>query len=107
PARGQPLATFRIEIGHTHGVKPGQIVGAIANEAGLAGAQIGRIDIRDTHSFIDLPAAMPRATLRSLARVRVAGHLLRLSREDDKTAAQERGPARGAGERTRPRRWDP
>jgi ATP-dependent RNA helicase DeaD len=101
------LATYRIEIGRTHGIKPGQIVGAIANEAGLAGAQIGRIDIREAHSLIDLPAAMPRATLRSLARVRVAGELLRLTREDARSASHAGGATQRESERTRVRRWDP
>ena len=51
--------TFRFEVGHSHGVKPGNIVGAIANEAGLDSANIGRIDVRDDHRLIDLPAGMP------------------------------------------------
>ncbi|MGK4422671.1 DbpA RNA binding domain-containing protein, partial [Klebsiella pneumoniae] len=45
--------TFRLEVGHAHGVKPGNIVGAIANEAGLEGRHIGHVDIREDHSFVD------------------------------------------------------
>jgi ATP-dependent RNA helicase DeaD len=74
------VGTFRIEVGHVHRVKPGNIVGAIANEAGLDGAHIGRIDIREDHSFIDLPAALPKEMLAALQNVRVAGQKLRLSR---------------------------
>src|SRR5690606_28317993 len=43
------METFRIEVGHAHGVQPGNIVGAIANEADLESRYIGRIDIRDDH----------------------------------------------------------
>ncbi|MEB2316344.1 MAG: DEAD/DEAH box helicase, partial [Xanthomonadaceae bacterium] len=51
--------TYRIAVGHVHHVKPGNIVGAIANEAGLESRHIGRIDIREDHSFVDLPPGMP------------------------------------------------
>ncbi len=54
------METFRVEVGHAHGVLPGNIVGAIANEAGLDGKHIGYIDIREDHSFVDLPEGMPQ-----------------------------------------------
>lgn len=74
------METFRIEVGHRHGVKPGNIVGAIANEADLESRYIGRIDIRDDHSLIDLPEGMPREVMEHLKRVRVAGQPLLISR---------------------------
>ena len=73
------METFRIEVGHVHGVKPGNIVGAIANEAELESRFIGRIDIRDDYSLIDLPEGMPREVMDHLKRVRVAGQPLRIS----------------------------
>jgi ATP-dependent RNA helicase DeaD len=76
--------TFRLEVGHAHGVKPGNIVGAIANEAGLEGRHIGQVDIRDDHSFVDLPEGMPKDIFRTLKKVRVAGQELRISRVDVK-----------------------
>ena len=60
--RGAPeegFETFRSEVGQDHGVQPGNIVGAIANEAGLDSKNIGRVDIRDDHSLVDLPSGMP------------------------------------------------
>ena len=80
--------TFRLEVGHAHGVKPGNIVGAIANEAGLEGRHIGHVDIRDDHSFVDLPEGMPRDIFRSLKKVRVVGQELRISRVDGKPPRQ-------------------
>ncbi len=77
------METFRVEVGHVHGVKPGNIVGAIANEAELESRYIGRIDIRDDHSLIDLPEGMPREVMDHLKRVRVAGQPLRISRADE------------------------
>ncbi len=77
--------TYRIEVGHVHRVKPGNIVGAIANEAGLDGAHIGRIDIREDHSYIDLPAGLAKEMIAKLQNVRVAGQKLRLSLATDFT----------------------
>ena len=88
------METFRVEVGHRHGVKPGNIVGAIANEADLESRYIGRIDIRDDHSLIDLPEGMPREVMEHLKRVRVAGQPLLISR-----------PGEG-GNRQRPHRAD-
>jgi ATP-dependent RNA helicase DeaD len=74
------METFRVEVGHAHGVKPGNIVGAIANEAGLDSKHIGRISIEDDHSLIDLPEGMPSELLDHLKKVWVAGQRLRISR---------------------------
>jgi ATP-dependent RNA helicase DeaD len=74
------MQTYRIEVGRAHGVEPGNIMGAIANEAGLDGKFIGRIVIRDDHSFVDLPEGMPKEIFRQLQKVRVAGQQLQLSR---------------------------
>lgn len=92
------METFRIEVGHVHGVKPGNIVGAIANEAELESRYIGRIDIRDDHSLIDLPEGMPREVMDHLKRVRVAGQQLRISRADD---ARSHGGQRPHGRHAR------
>jgi ATP-dependent RNA helicase DeaD len=67
-------------VGHDHGVKPGNIVGAIANEVGLEGRRIGRVVIRDDHSFVDLPPGMPKEVFLQLQKVRVAGQPLQISR---------------------------
>jgi ATP-dependent RNA helicase DeaD len=94
---GPPMESFRIEVGHAHGVQPGNIVGAIANEAGLDGRHIGHIDIREDHSFVDLPEGMPKEIFRSLKKVRVRGTELRISRVESKPPRPERvrqGPVR-------------
>jgi ATP-dependent RNA helicase DeaD len=74
------MERFRIEVGHDHGVKPGNIVGAIANEAGLDHDYIGRIDIAMAHSTVELPQGMPSDIFRRLQKVRVAGQQLKISR---------------------------
>ena len=79
-SRFDPQEMYRLEVGSVHGVQPGNIVGAIANEARLDGSQINGIDIRGDHSFVRLPEDMPPAVLARLERVRVKGQLLAISR---------------------------
>ena len=83
------MQTFRIEVGHMHGVKPGNIVGAIANEAGLDSKYIGRIQIHDDHSTLDLPDTMPDDLLHHLKSVWVAGQQLRITREGEPVTADK------------------
>jgi len=93
---GSSMETFRIEIGSTHGVKPSHVVGAIANEAGIEGVHIGRIDIREDHTFVDLPGGMPKPVFKLLQTVLVLGRELRISRVDDAPDAERRPVVRGA-----------
>ena len=76
------MERFRIEVGHEHGVKPGNIVGAIANEAEIDAEYIGRIDIQDDHSLIDLPEGMPKEVFKQLRNVWVSGQKLQITRLD-------------------------
>jgi ATP-dependent RNA helicase DeaD len=80
PSRPAEAGTtrYRLAVGHMHGVKPGNIVGAIANEAGVDSRNIGRVDIRDDHSLVDLPAGMPENILQHLKQVWVVGQQLRI-----------------------------
>jgi len=79
----EAMDRYRIEIGHNHGVKRGNIVGAIANEADLSSANIGRISIFDDYSTVDLPYGMPTEIFKILQKVRINDRTLRLSRLED------------------------
>ncbi|KAG9610478.1 ATP-dependent RNA helicase eIF4A, partial [Aureobasidium melanogenum] len=87
--------TYRIEVGHEHGVKPGNIVGAIANEGGVDAKFIGRVSIRDDYSLIDLPDGMPPETFNHLKKVWVAQQQLHI-KEWDGTEQPQSGNAGGA-----------
>ncbi len=80
PARkpGQGFATYRIDVGKRHKIGPGAIVGAIANEGGLHRGDFGHITIRPDHSLVELPAKLPRQTLKALERTRISGVLINL-----------------------------
>jgi ATP-dependent RNA helicase DeaD len=87
---GVEMELFRIDVGHRHGVKPGNIVGAIANETGLDGEHIARIKIEDDYSTVELPAGMPKELFQALKKVRVAGQRLNISKmgESDKASPE-------------------
>ncbi len=83
--QGRPnssMERFRVEVGWRDRIKPGHLVGAIANETGLDGRQIGKITIFDDHSTVDLPQGMPPQLMQSLQRVRVMQKELQISRLD-------------------------
>ena len=91
--RGEPeegKETYRIEVGHKHKVMPGNIVGAIANEAGLDSEFIGRIEIFDDHSLVDLPQGMPKETFRDLQKVWICGQQLKISKAAGDTPPPKR-----------------
>ncbi|HBR97299.1 MAG TPA: ATP-dependent RNA helicase [Gammaproteobacteria bacterium] len=73
---------YRIEVGNSHGVKPSNIVGAIANETGIDGNHIARINIEENYSTVELPAGMPKELFQELKKVRVAGQQLNISAMD-------------------------
>jgi ATP-dependent RNA helicase DeaD len=85
------MERFRIEVGKQHDVKPGNIVGAIANEAGLDGQHIGHIDIHEDYSLVDLPKGMPKAVFQDLGKTRVCGQPLKISRLEQPLKKQQAG----------------
>jgi ATP-dependent RNA helicase DeaD len=82
PLKAHPdvqMQRFRLDVGRRNQVKPGNIVGAIANEAELESKYIGEIEIRDDYSTVDLPADMPKEVMSILRRARVAGRPLEIA----------------------------
>ncbi|WP_267222975.1 DEAD/DEAH box helicase [Dyella silvae] len=89
--------TYRIEVGHEHGVKPGNIIGAIANEAGLESGFIGRLSIRGEYSLIDLPDGMPAEVFQHLQKVWVSQQQLRIKEWDGNDSGAGDTPPRRPG----------
>ncbi|KAB3523192.1 DEAD/DEAH box helicase [Corynebacterium sp. zg254] len=75
---GNELAVYRLSVGHRQRVRPGAIVGAIANEAGLNSKDFGRISIFPEHSLIELPADLDDDVFRQLDQTRVSGQLINI-----------------------------
>ncbi|XZE35548.1 DEAD/DEAH box helicase [Pirellulaceae bacterium SH501] len=88
PRAGMDL--FRVEVGRQHGVRPGNLVGAIANEIELDSSYIGQITIFDEHSTVYLPKGMPRELFKILGRAWVVGRQLRISKLSDRQRVRSR-----------------
>lgn len=76
------MQRYCLSVGQEHGVKPGNIVGAIANEADIESRYIGQIEIKDKATFVDLPAGLPKETLSVLQKIVVCGQRLNLKAVD-------------------------
>jgi ATP-dependent RNA helicase DeaD len=87
------MERFRIELGNDQGVKPGNIVGAIANEADINSKFIGRIAIYDNYSTVDLPFGMPEDVLRVLQRARIGSKAMKLQKIIDDASLAAPGTA--------------
>jgi len=85
-----PLAPFRIDVGQMHEATPREIVGAIANESGLGSRYIGRIEIHEEYSTVELPADLPPALLSLLSRTRVRQRPLAIRPADPRSPAEPR-----------------
>ena len=84
------MATYRIEVGHANGVKPGNIVGAIANEGNIESRHIGRIEIYDDYTTLDLPSDLPKDLVDHLKTVWVAGQQLNITRDGEEAPAPKK-----------------
>lgn len=89
------METYRIAVGRRHHVKPGDIVGAIANEADIDSQYIGRIELFDDYSTVDLPEGMPKELQQHLKKVRVREQLLGLEKLDGTNANHQPSSKRG------------
>ncbi len=83
---------YRLAVGHNDGVLPGGIVGALTNEAGLTGADVGKIDIFPSFSLVDISAPLDDATMDRISRARVAGKALRIRVDEGAPAARGARP---------------
>ena len=91
------MKRYLVKVGYRDGVKPGNIVGAIANEADLDSRLIGHIEIFEDFATVDLPADMNKQAVSKLAKTRICGQrcdLTMLENADDKVFERER-PAGG------------
>ncbi|WP_193165114.1 DEAD/DEAH box helicase [Microbulbifer hainanensis] len=100
PAPDEGMERYRIEVGRQAGVKPGNIVGAIANEVELDSSYIGRIEIYEGFTTVDLPEGMPKEIFEHLKQVRVSGKPMNISRFTGTAGADKpRGKPKGKPKR--------
>jgi len=92
------LARYRIDVGREHMASPKDIVGAIANEAGIESRFIGQINLFEDYSTVELPADLSNEVIQILRRARVRQQALNIRLASPEEASRERGGgSRGAG----------
>ena len=99
-----PGTVYRVEVGHRDRVLPGAIVGALANEGGIEGSDIGKIDILQSFSLVTIYAELSPEQLSVMGRATFAGRELRI-RPDEGPGHGWSGP-NGAERRPKWRDWD-
>lgn len=93
------LVRYRVDVGYNHGIKPGNIVGAIANTADLDSDYIGQIDIFNDFSTVDLPAGMPASVVSLLQGAQVANRPLSLRPVSDQDIENSDSAPKGRNSR--------
>ncbi len=95
PLKGQPnvdMVRYMVGVGYDDGLRPGNLVGAVANEADLESRYIGHIEILENYSIVDLPAGMPPETMKTLRNARVCGRALEIKEFKGEAGIPERKP---------------
>ncbi|OIN79586.1 DEAD/DEAH box helicase [Mycobacterium malmoense] len=103
PRQPREFTTYRVSVGKRHKIGPGAIVGAIANEGGLHRSDFGHIAIGPDFSLVELPAKLPRSTLKRLEHTRISGVLIDL-RPDSQDKPRRRNAQLGTGGKPRGKR---
>lgn len=108
PSAGAPATFTRlfVSIGSRDNVRPGDLVGAITGESGIRGDQVGRVDIRDTFSVVEVAASAADRVIRALNGTTMRGRSLRVD-YDRKSGGDERGRGGARAPREGPGRGPP
>ena len=96
---------YRVAVGHSHGVRPAGIVGAITAEGGLTGRDLGRIDIFDTYSLVEIGGHISPAAFGRISNAKVSGQSLKIQLDTSPhTGGASSGPRRSGPANERPAR---
>lgn len=90
------MKRFRLEVGRSHGVKPGNIVGCIANEANIDSEFIRQLTIEDSYSMVDLPESMPKDVFNDLKKAWVCGQQLKIAEVSSQGNGRKRLSRKGS-----------
>ena len=96
-------ARLFVSIGQREGIRPGDLMGAIAGEANIPGAKIGRIDIRENFSLVDVEAELADQVIRAVNGTTIKGRSARVDYDRGSDRARRGGGERGGATGRRPR----
>lgn len=107
-AQTQPMQRLFINLGEKDGIRPQELVTAVTSEAGIPGSQVGKVEVRDTHSLVEVAAAVAAMAAEKLTGSVVRGRRVQ-ARVDAPREARDARPSRGASPARgadRPRSFD-
>jgi ATP-dependent RNA helicase DeaD len=88
-----PLTRLYVNVGSMDNVRPGDLVGAITNEAGISKAELGKVDVRERHSTVEVATPVANSVVTKLTGVSIRGRRV-LARVDEERERGGRGPRR-------------
>lgn len=92
---GAPAMTrLFINIGEMDNVRPGDLVGAITNEAGISRSELGRVDVREKHSTVEVSTAVANSVVAKLTGVTIKGRRALVKVDEERERRPGGGPPR-------------
>jgi ATP-dependent RNA helicase DeaD len=97
-----------VNIGSRDNARPGDLMGAIANQAGLNSAEVGKIDVRESHSIVEVAAGVADTVIERVTGTSIRGRRAIVRRDEERpprgpgggrsagSGRGARGPVRGA-----------
>ncbi len=102
PPAASGMTRLYFNVGERDGVRPADLVGAIAGESGITGSQVGRIDLHESHAIVEVETAVAERVVERMSGATVRGRRI-VAREDQAREGAPRGPRSGGGEHRGPR----
>jgi ATP-dependent RNA helicase DeaD len=107
PASRGEMSRLFVNAGKADGMTPRDLVGSIANESGISSDQIGKIELRDTHSIVEISAPVAEQVATKMNGITVRGKRLTMRVDNDKPSSRtDRGDRGDTGERSSSPRFE-
>jgi ATP-dependent RNA helicase DeaD len=94
-ARPQTWTRLFLSVGERDGVRPGDLLGAVAGESGIEGNHVGKIDIHDTYTLIDVDTSVAERVVKAVNGITIRGRSVRADFDRGSRSAAGRRPAGG------------
>ena len=82
------MSRLFVNAGKADGMTPRDLVGSIANESGISSEQIGKIELRDTHSIVEISTPVAEAVANKMNGITVRGKRLTMRVDNDKPSTR-------------------
>ena len=99
-AQAGPMQRLFVNLGEKDGLRAQEIITAITTEAGIPGSQVGRVEVRDTHSIVEVAAAVAELVVGKITGATVRGRKVQARLDAPKEDRPPRSsPPRSGGDR--------